>query len=320
MATGLINKNIDPAGEAMAKAYGMPYTNGQVKPVATTTTNPVRTIQPVTAAPAATNTTATAAAPTPAVSTAPATTASPIPTAQPINPATSTINPATDTVQGQVEGIIKKGSPLMDLAETRAKQSANARGLLNSSMAVQAGEAAVLDAAVPIANADAGIYNRNKEVNQAADNTFRLQDKAAQTEFLMQNLRGEQATKLAEIENRNRELLQANQSATALYGQISATISNIMANPDMSANTKDQLINRELDLLNNGLAVTGGISNIPDLPNILKFQTPSGSNTLANVKVEAPTNPKPGQTYTDADGKKWKWISLDGKKGKWKPA
>jgi hypothetical protein len=59
------------------------------------------------------------------------------------------------TVAGQVEGIIAKDSPLMQQAATRARQAMNGRGLVNSSMAVGAGQAALYDAAAPIARQDA---------------------------------------------------------------------------------------------------------------------------------------------------------------------
>lgn len=62
------------------------------------------------------------------------------------------------TVQGQLKNIIAADSPLMQQAGTRARQSANSRGLINSSMAVGAGHAAVIDAALPIAQQDAQTY------------------------------------------------------------------------------------------------------------------------------------------------------------------
>lgn len=62
------------------------------------------------------------------------------------------------TVQGQVEGIVDKNSPLMQQAERRALEQMNGRGLLNSSLAIGAGQSAVYDAALPIAQQDANTY------------------------------------------------------------------------------------------------------------------------------------------------------------------
>jgi hypothetical protein len=93
----------------------------------------------------------------------------------------SKMDPATHTVQGQLAGILASGSPLLVQAQTRAAQDANARGLLNSSMAVGAGESALYGAATPIATSDAGFYNTaslanadraqsNEQANVAARN------------------------------------------------------------------------------------------------------------------------------------------------------
>ncbi len=81
-----------------------------------------------------------------------------------------TVDP-NQTVQGQLDGIIAKNSPLMQRAETKANEQMNGRGLLNSSMAVGAAQTAVLDAATPIATADAGTYADAAKTNAGAANT-----------------------------------------------------------------------------------------------------------------------------------------------------
>lgn len=76
-----------------------------------------------------------------------------------------------ETVAGQLDKLLAADSPVLQRARSSAAGVANSRGLLNSSMGVQAGEAAVIDAAVPIAGADAGVYNLAARENQAAGNT-----------------------------------------------------------------------------------------------------------------------------------------------------
>lgn len=68
-------------------------------------------------------------------------------------------------VEGRIGGIISKNSPLMQIAATRAAQGANARGLRNSSMAVQAGQQAVMESALPIASTDAQLYQQRDLAN-----------------------------------------------------------------------------------------------------------------------------------------------------------
>ena len=58
-------------------------------------------------------------------------------------------------VQNQLKGIIAAESPLAQQAQTRSNQQMNERGLLNSSMAVGAGQSALYDYALPIAQQDA---------------------------------------------------------------------------------------------------------------------------------------------------------------------
>lgn len=77
---------------------------------------------------------------------------------------------ANQTVQGQIGDIVAKNSPLQQLAESRSTQRMNDRGLINSSMAIGAGQSALYDAAMPIAQADAQTYGRAAEMNQVAAN------------------------------------------------------------------------------------------------------------------------------------------------------
>lgn len=74
-------------------------------------------------------------------------------------------------VDSQVGRIIDQNSPLMQQAETRAKQGMAGRGLLNSSMAVGAGQSALYDAAMPMAQQNAQTYAQAANQNANAANT-----------------------------------------------------------------------------------------------------------------------------------------------------
>lgn len=82
-----------------------------------------------------------------------------------------TVQP-NQTVQAQLQQIIASDSPLMQQARTRALQTANGRGLLNSTMSQTAADSAMYDAAFPIAAADAGLYGEAARFNADASNTF----------------------------------------------------------------------------------------------------------------------------------------------------
>lgn len=97
-------------------------------------------------------------------------------------------------VAGRVDSIIKSDSPLMQTARTRAAQQANAKGLRNSSMAVQAGQQAVIETATPIANADANLFQQQQLKNQDARNSTNQFNSNARTTIGMTGLEaGQQA-------------------------------------------------------------------------------------------------------------------------------
>lgn len=85
---------------------------------------------------------------------------------------------ADELVSAQLDKLLDGNSPLIQRARALAMQSAASRGLQNSSIAAEAGTAAAIDAALPIAGADASTYNRQGLVNQDATNQFRSQDKS----------------------------------------------------------------------------------------------------------------------------------------------
>ena len=99
-----------------------------------------------------------------------------------------------ETVAGNLDKMLAADSPYIQRARAQSSATSNARGLLNSSMAAGAGVAAGIDAAAPIAQADANIYTNARDRNQAAlndggqfnvsqANTFALADKAQQADL-----------------------------------------------------------------------------------------------------------------------------------------
>lgn len=91
-----------------------------------------------------------------------------------------------ELVQTQLERILAKKSPLMERVAAGAGDFANDRGMLNSTMAAQAGQAAMIDAALPIATADAAaiqtVYRDNQHyLNEIA--VFNASEENAMTKF-----------------------------------------------------------------------------------------------------------------------------------------
>ena len=78
--------------------------------------------------------------------------------------------PTAMTGQQQLAGILNKGGALMQQAATAGNQSAASRGLLNSSMGVQAAQGAMIDRAMPLAQGDAAAINAMNSQNASTVN------------------------------------------------------------------------------------------------------------------------------------------------------
>lgn len=72
------------------------------------------------------------------------------------------VDPATETIQGRIENLLSQNSPVIRQAAERARQAFADRGLLNSSMAEQAAQEAMISKAIEIAGPDASTYFQNR--------------------------------------------------------------------------------------------------------------------------------------------------------------
>lgn len=89
------------------------------------------------------------------------------------DPATAEFDFNKDTVEGRVQGIIAKNSAPMRQAKARSQMAMQGRGLLNTSMAVGAGESALYDYAMPMAQQDAAASLQSKQFNVGQQNVAR---------------------------------------------------------------------------------------------------------------------------------------------------
>lgn len=96
-----------------------------------------------------------------------------------------------ELVSSQLNKLLATDSPYLQQARNKAMQTANGRGLVNSSLAAGWGESAAIDAAMPIASADAGAHTTAARDNQSAQNSVSMANaqaanQAAQTAANMQ--------------------------------------------------------------------------------------------------------------------------------------
>lgn len=213
------------------------------------------------------------------------------PTATPPMAATQINVTPEQTVQGQIKGIIDQNSPLMQQAETRSTQQMNGRGLINSSMAVGAGQAALYDAALPIASADASTYARTASDNAASANQFAQAsnaqgyDMAKMDKGFEQNklqleqkfgydtalttMQSDSARETANIQARYRNLTQASSSLTSLANNASDQIHQVMMNQDLDAAGKQAAIDTYNANLNKSMQLVGAFAGDVDLSTML---------------------------------------------------
>lgn len=201
--------------------------------------------------------------------------------------------PDNGTVQERVKNIVGEDSALMQQAKQRSTQEMQQRGLVNSSLAVGAGQQAVIAQALPIAQQDAQTYanaatNTTNQQNAAAQfgagsqNTVGLanaqqanvasasnQQAAVQlantqmqreAQVALANLDTQTRLALSTMDTQTRQLLQTNQGASNAYVQAVTNISNITTSNAMSQEAKDRAVASQLNLLNEQLRTLGGIA------------------------------------------------------------
>jgi len=146
----------------------------------------------------------------------------------PVQADIATQNQQMGTVQGRVASILDANSPLMQRARARANQASNARGLGNSSMAVGAAQNAVINTAMPIANADANSYNQFAMNNQRANNSMLQFNAGNQQQVNLNNT--------AAQNNMNSRNATADQQAKQFGAQQSNAMSSTQAQLDSRTN------------------------------------------------------------------------------------
>lgn len=135
-------------------------------------------------------------------------------TAGQIAPATGAV-PEAETVSGRLTGLLDPGADNLYLQQAAegASQRANARGLLNTSMTEGARTGARIAAAMPIAQADAGLLATQRLTNQANVQQGQVVGAQLETGVSQSNQQADQAVNLA---NANLDQAQAQFNAGQL--------------------------------------------------------------------------------------------------------
>jgi hypothetical protein len=144
------------------------------------------------------------------------------------------------TVNDQIAKIVSEDSKLMQQARTRANQEVQARGLLNSSLAVEAGQNAVIGQAMPIAQSDAAAYERAATNTVNANNAAAYQNAQAANTVNLENAKAGTTVNLANASEANK-LLGTKMTLDSDLLKTRLTLDNQMALAKLDASTKTEL-------------------------------------------------------------------------------
>lgn len=191
------------------------------------------------------------------------------------------------TAQDQLAGILDKGGALMQQAATTGNQQAASRGLLNSSMGIQAAQNAVIANAAPLAQSDANLIQNNQQFNAQATNQQNqwnagAQNTGSQFNSQQQNAmnqwnagqRNEMLNKIVDVNSREqlmnmeanyKTLMQANSSASGMYEQALKNMSDIQSSDKLDAYAKQTALNNQLTYLRSGMTMLQNMNGITGL-------------------------------------------------------
>lgn len=185
------------------------------------------------------------------------------------------------TVQQQAAGIVAADGSLMQQARGRAMQQMNERGLVNSTLAIQAGQDAVLDRAIQIAQQDAATNAEAAKFNAGQSNAWtlaqqELAEKASQftrelaSKYDLAKFDQESRKALAATEREYQQQLATDQAFQEQYQMYVDAVFKIDTDPELSAEAKSARKQEQLQLLRNYANIRG-----LNLDQYLTFNTPA---------------------------------------------
>lgn len=181
-----------------------------------------------------------------------------------VDPQTNQVT-SDQTVSGQLDSLLSQDSPLMQRAKYQGIATANRRGLLNSSLAAGAAQAAMIDAAVPIAQQDAQTYYEQSRANQNVTNDF----KSSNLNYLQgaEQSALDRAYDLDQTEYKtNAELAKAMAEtrltqSSGLYAQFIQGMADINSS-DMEQSSKDVALRSLWETISKGTQLSTSLANV----------------------------------------------------------
>ena len=178
----------------------------------------------------------------------------------PYDPITGEYKEEDASVSKKLTGLIAKDNPYMQAAATRGAQDANRRGLLNTSIATGAVEAARINAALPIASQEAGqshqsnLQGRNIQMTDIGQK----RDIGATREFLGTEIASREDMQAADIASR--EGMQG-RDITSREGLVARDISSREGMQQLDIDSRERIANMNISA-NDRIGATSMSQNI----------------------------------------------------------
>ena len=118
-----------------------------------------------------------------------------------------------ETVESRLTNLLTKDNPYLANARASATRQSASRGLQNTSIAAGAGESAAINAALPIAQQDAGFYQQRNLAGQAGEIESSLSSQQAQQQAGLHGVQGNISSQLSAQEYQQKLGLQQSDEA-----------------------------------------------------------------------------------------------------------
>lgn len=225
------------------------------------------------------------------------------------------------TSQGQLKGILESGSPLMTQAKAQGLQTANQRGLLNSSIAAGAAQGAMIERATPLATQDAQTNAAAAQANQNVENAFKTTNaenafNAQQNQYntetaIAQNQYNKSLDAAQNVYNQQiataqqeRSIASAKDTATAnavanITSNLNNAIAAVQTSQTMTQQAKEYSIAQLQKAYKNQISLLSAVGSVPDVSTLL-----SEPPTVEPPSPDYVAAPAPQPTQAPASGGK----------------
>lgn len=163
--------------------------------------------------------------------------------------------PGSSDIGKHLADFTSSSSPVMQQARTSGKQQANQRGLLNTSMGIQAAENAAYSVALPAASQMAGQGHERGMQTRAFGHDRGMQTDRFGHETGLEKMRQEHQTSIADKNIASHDREKSASLAAAYQASYSNSFAALASNPNLPAGVRDQYLGHINNVLQSNMAL-----------------------------------------------------------------